>query len=118
MSLSIADLEALMQLAKEHEHVEFKEAKQSYDTTKLMRYCVGIANEGGGHFILGITDARPRRVVGTAAYPDGQDIASKIFAKLRFRVSVEQLDHPSGRCLSSLFPHGRAVARTHTKERI
>lgn len=25
----------------EHEHLEFKEAKQQYDTTKLLRYCVG-----------------------------------------------------------------------------
>jgi ATP-dependent DNA helicase RecG len=32
----------------ETENLEFKEAKQQYDTTKLLRYCVALANEGGG----------------------------------------------------------------------
>ena len=30
----------------ESEHLEFKEAKQQFDTTKLLRYCVALANEG------------------------------------------------------------------------
>lgn len=29
--------------APENEHLEFKEAKQQYDTTKLLRYCVALA---------------------------------------------------------------------------
>jgi len=39
---------------RENEHLEFKEAKQQYDTTKLLRYCVALANEGGGHLVLGV----------------------------------------------------------------
>ena len=31
----------------ETEHLEFKEARQQYDSTKLLRYCVALANEGG-----------------------------------------------------------------------
>lgn len=49
----------------EHEHLEFKEAKQQYDTTKLLRYCVALANEGGGFMALGVSDKPPRRVVGS-----------------------------------------------------
>ena len=54
--------------APENEHLEFKEAKQQYDTTKLMRYCVALANEGGGHLVLGVSDKRFRQVVGTQAF--------------------------------------------------
>lgn len=47
----------------ETEHLEFKEAKQQFDTTKLLCYCVALANEGGGHLVLGVTDRPPRRVL-------------------------------------------------------
>ena len=47
----------------ETEHLEFKEAKNQFDTNKLMRYCVAIANERGGCLILGVTDKRPRIAV-------------------------------------------------------
>ena len=35
-----------------------------------MKYCVALANEGGGKVILGVTDKRPRAVVGSQAFPD------------------------------------------------
>jgi ATP-dependent DNA helicase RecG len=34
--------------SKENEHLEFKEAKGGYEFEKLVKYCVAIANEGGG----------------------------------------------------------------------
>jgi Putative DNA-binding domain len=40
----------------EHQRLEFKAAKNGLDRTKLNEYCVAIANEGGGHLILGISD--------------------------------------------------------------
>lgn len=97
MSTSIHDLERLMSSPREDEHLEFKEAKNQYDTTKLYRYCVAFANEGGGKFVLGVSDQPPRRVVGSNAFLNTSDIQSKIFEKLRFRVNVEELDHPDGR---------------------
>lgn len=78
-------------------HLEFKEAKSQYDTTKLRRYCVAIANEGGGYLVLGVADQPPRVVVGSAAFPDTQDIAQKLFSWLGFRVDVEAVAHPQGR---------------------
>jgi len=39
----------------EGEHLEFKEAKNRYDFEELTRYCVALANEQGGKFILGVT---------------------------------------------------------------
>lgn len=86
----------------ESEHLEFKEAKQQFDTIKLLRYCVALANEGGGHLVLGVTDKRPRRVVGTQAFAAAADlngIKSRIVDKLRIRVGAVELAHADGRVL-------------------
>ncbi|MFV1966334.1 MAG: helix-turn-helix domain-containing protein [Pirellulaceae bacterium] len=54
--------------ADEDEHLEFKEAKSNFHFDKLVKYCAALANEGGGRFILGVTDKKPRRVVGSRAF--------------------------------------------------
>jgi hypothetical protein len=51
--------------AEEDEHLEFKEANNRFDFELLVKYCCAFANEGGGRIVLGISDARPRRVVGS-----------------------------------------------------
>ncbi|MBA3032072.1 MAG: putative DNA binding domain-containing protein [Gammaproteobacteria bacterium] len=86
----------------ESEHLEFKEAKQQFDTTKLLRYCVALANEGGGHLVLGVSDKLPRQVVGTQAFAAAtalNDIKSRIVDKLRIRVDAVELAHVDGRVL-------------------
>lgn len=91
----------------ESEHLEFKEAKQQFDTTKLLRYCVALANEGGGHLVLGVSDKLPRRVVGTQAFlaaTDLNDIKSRIVDKLRIRVAAVELAHADGRVLVFAVP--------------
>src|SRR3989338_1348360 len=97
MRTSIQELERCMAAPRENEHLEFKEAKNQFDTTKLFRYCVAIANEGGGKLILGVSDKIPREVVSSEAFRNTSDIAEKIFSKLRFRVDVDELAHPNGR---------------------
>jgi len=59
-----AELEAWMQ-DKEGENQEFKEAKSRFDFEELSKSCCALANEGGGRIILGVSDRRPRRVVGS-----------------------------------------------------
>lgn len=88
----------------ETQNLEFKEAKNQYDTTKLCHYCVALANEGGGHLLLGIQDKPPRAVVGTQAFLDVMDITEKLFAWLGFRVDVEEIHHPGGRVLVFIVP--------------
>jgi ATP-dependent DNA helicase RecG len=86
----------------ENEHLEFKEAKQQYDKTKLLRYCVALANEGGGYIVLGVADTPPRRVVGSQAFKSPVDLNSikaYIVERLRMRVEVSELIHPDGRVL-------------------
>ena len=53
---------------EEGRHLEFKAAQNRYDFEELVRYCVALANEGGGQMILGVSDQKPRRVVGTSAF--------------------------------------------------
>ena len=81
----------------ETQNLEFKEAKTQYDYTKLCKYCVALANEGGGHLILGIADKLPRQVVGSNAVNDTVDMASKLFQDIGFRVDIEEVNHPDGR---------------------
>lgn len=81
----------------EHQRLEFKEAKVQFDFGKLCKYCVAIANEGGGNLLLGIADKPPRLVVGTAAVNNPVGMAEKLFQTLGFRVDVEAVNHPDGR---------------------
>lgn len=99
MITTVEELERWLLLPSETEHIEFKEAKNGYDTTDLYRYCVALANEGGGKLILGITDKRPRKVVGSQAFRNPEDIKAKLLDKLRVRVEVEIVTHPQGRVL-------------------
>lgn len=54
--------------AKEGENVEFKEAKNSFKFDTLVKYACAVFNHGGGRVVFGITDKRPRKVVGTQAF--------------------------------------------------
>ncbi len=83
----------------EHQRLEFKEAKNQFDNKKLYRYCVALANEGGGYLLLGIADKPPRPVVGTAAFNDPVAMAEKLFEAVGFRVDIEEVAHPDGRVL-------------------
>jgi len=99
MATTLDELTRWIKAPRETENLEFKEAKTQYDNTKLFRHCVALANEGGGKLILGITDALPRKVIGTSAFHTPEGIQSRIFDKLRFRVEVEALGHPDGRVI-------------------
>lgn len=104
MAVMPAQIDLWRGSASETQNLEFKEAATQYDTRKLCRYCVAIANEGGGHLVLGIADKPPRPVVGSQAFPDTQDIAQKLFHWVGFRVDVEAVAHPQGRVVVFTIP--------------
>lgn len=85
--------------APEDGHLEFKEAKNRYDFEELVKYCVALANEGGGQMILGVTDARPRRVVGSQAFADLERTKQGLIERLHLRIEAEVFQHPNGRAL-------------------
>jgi ATP-dependent DNA helicase RecG len=45
--ITLETLEEWLLVPTETERLEFKEAKQQFDRTKLLKYCVALANEGG-----------------------------------------------------------------------
>jgi len=96
---TIQQIDAWRAVRSEHQRLEFKEAKAQYDNRKLYKYCVALANEGGGYLLLGIEDAPPRKVVGTTAFNDPIEMAAKMFHVLGFRVDIQEVMHPDGRVL-------------------
>ena len=84
----------------EDEHIEFKKAESSFDFDKLVDYSIALANEHGGLIVLGITDKKPRRIVGTSAYLDDlAKIKERLIAQVRLRIDVEDVRCPEGRVL-------------------
>ena len=83
----------------EDEHLEFKAAKNNYNKEKLVDYCAALCNEGGGHFILGVTDRKPRTICGSSAFTNIQQIKSEIFVRIRRRVEIAEIYAPEGRVL-------------------
>jgi Predicted transcriptional regulator containing an HTH domain and an uncharacterized domain shared with the mammalian protein Schlafen len=107
----------------EDEHIEFKEARSSFDFDKLVDYSVALANERGGLIILGVSDKKPRRIVGTQAYADGISIIQEhLIAQIQLRIDVEEIICLEGRVLVFHVPsrplgvpkkgHGRYLMRS------
>lgn len=92
------------QSPSERQRLEFKEAKTQFDNRRLYEYCVVLANEGGGHLLLGIADKPPRPVVGTHAFNDLVAMAEKLFQAVGFRVDIEEVAHPQGRVVVFRIP--------------
>ncbi len=65
MASTPSQIDLWLKSPSEHQRLEFKEAKNQYDNAKLYKYCVALANEGGGILLLGVSDRPPRKVVGT-----------------------------------------------------
>ncbi len=81
----------------EHARLEFKEARTAFSLEKLYGYCVAIANEGGGHLVLGVADTPPRPVVGSSAFPNPTKTVEQVRTKIGLHVGIEEVVHPDGR---------------------
>jgi ATP-dependent DNA helicase RecG len=55
-----------------------------------VQYSIALANEGGGKLVLGVEDS-PRKVVGTAAFPDLSEIKYHLLQKVHLRIEIEVL---------------------------
>ncbi len=93
--------------APEGNRIEFKSATENFHFEKLVEYCVGIANEGGGEIVLGVTDERPRTVVGTAAFAEPGRTEAGLHQRLGHRIPVEEYHH-----------HGKRVLIIHVPTRL
>lgn len=104
MAISVAQIDLWRSVKSETQNLEFKEAKNQYDNDKLFKYCVAVANEGGGHLLFGIADKPPRPVVGSQAINNVIEMAEKIFTAVGFRVDIEEVQHPDGRVVVFIIP--------------
>ncbi|MCL2020497.1 MAG: putative DNA binding domain-containing protein [Oscillospiraceae bacterium] len=85
--------------AAEGEHYQFKEAKNRYDFTNAVKICCALANCGGGKLVLGVSDKRPRKVVGSTAFPQPERTCADLMDKLRIRIAFHVYEHNDGRVL-------------------
>lgn len=104
MPITPAQVDLWRSTPSENQNLEFKEAKTQFDNTKLFKYCVALANEGGGHLLFGVEDKPPRNVVGSAAVNDPVAMAAKLFHTLGFRVEIYVVQHPDGRVVVFSIP--------------
>lgn len=85
-------LDSLLGQVEGH-RLEFKEASENYDTNKAIGYCAALANEGGGHLILGVTNKLPRQVVGSKAIRNPAELEHRIFVALKIKVMIREVEY-------------------------
>jgi len=88
----------------EQSNLEFKSAVNNFDRDKAVSYCAAIANEGGGHLILGVSDKLPRTVAGTDAFQNPAGMEHLIFDKLKIKIIIREIDYQSNRVLDFVIP--------------
>ncbi len=98
MSATLEELDAWLS-EPEGERLEFKEAKSNFHFETLAKYCAALANEGGGKIIFGVTDRRPRRVVGSTVFEEPGRTVAGLVNRLGIQVTSEEIQHPNGRVL-------------------
>jgi len=90
----IAQLEEWM-TDKEGENLEFKKAENRFSFTELCKYCSALAHEGGGEIILGVTNDRPRKVVGTKAFDQPERTRKGVCEQIPLAIDFEEIHHPN-----------------------
>lgn len=79
---------------KEGENLEFKEARNRFSFEDLAKYCAALANEGGGRIILGVTNDRPRQIVGSKAFEQPERTRKGLCEKIPLAIDFEEIHHP------------------------
>ena len=97
------ELQYIME-SQENEHLEFKEAKTSFEFEELVQYSVALANEGGGRMVLGVTNKQPRKIVGSQAFQDLERTKLGLMERLHLRIDAEVLQLPEGRVVAFQVP--------------
>lgn len=84
---------------KEGEHLQFKEAKKRFSFEEAAQICCALSNNGGGRLVLGISDKRPRKVVGTQAFDNPERTRVGLIDKLHVGVDFQTMDYEGKRIL-------------------
>ncbi len=84
---------------KEGENIEFKRAENAFEFEELVKYACALANRGGGYVALGITDKRPRQIVGSRAFEQPERTRNGLMDRLHIRIDFHLLDSDGKRVL-------------------
>lgn len=84
---------------KEGERYQFKEAKNRFDSKEAARCCCALSNCGGGKLVFGITDKRPRKVVGSNAFEQPERTRKGLIDALKVMVDFQVYDYQGKRVL-------------------
>ena len=85
--------------AKEGEQIQFKEAKSSFSFEEAAKCCCALSNDGGGKLVFGITDKRPRKVVGSHAFEQPERTRVRLIDKLKVNIDFRIMNHEGKRVL-------------------
>lgn len=85
--------------AQEGEAVQFKEAKNRFDFGEAVRCCCALSNCGGGRLVFGISDKRPRQVVGSNAFDQPERTRKGLIDKLHVMVDFMLFEENGRRVL-------------------
>ena len=85
--------------AKEGEEFQFKEAKRRFDSDEAARCCCALANCGGGKLVFGVSDKRPRQVVGSVAFDQPERTRKGLIDKLKIMVDFHLYEQDGKRVL-------------------
>lgn len=88
----------------EGEHFEFKEWKTKDDFDGLTKYACALANEGGGRMVLGVSNQRPRKVVGTQVWPQIEVTRKSLNQRIHLTTQWEEFQTGEGRVLVITVP--------------
>lgn len=88
----------------EGEHFEFKEWKTKDDFDGLTKYACSLANEGGGKMVLGVSDQRPRKIVGTQVWPQFEVTRKSLNQRIHLTTQWEEFKTAEGRVLVITVP--------------
>lgn len=86
-------------VAKEGEHVQFKEGKNRFDFGEAAKCCCALANDGGGKLVFGISDKRPRSVVGSKAFDQPERTRVGLINKLKINIDFQLHEYEGKRVL-------------------
>ncbi len=106
-------LRAAVAAPSEDEGLEFKHAANSFNREKLCEYVSAIANSGGGSLVLGVSDARPRQLLGTQAFPDLPGLRDYVYTVMHWKIETTEFAPDRKRILvisTNAAPRGRPVA--------
>jgi len=85
--------------APENEQLEFKRAQNTYEFEELAKYACAISNCGGGKIVFGISNNRPRQVVGSSAFQQPERTCNGLIDKLGVHVGFQLYEQDEKRIL-------------------